>query len=44
MTVRVYVDSNLLDCIVEGTDLNYDVYDFDWWYRLGHRNDNLPEF
>lgn len=44
MTVKVYVDTNLLYCIVEGSDMNYDVCDFSHWYPLKHRNDELPEF
>lgn len=44
MTVKVYVGENLLDCIVEDSDMKYDVYDFSYWYKLKGAGDNLPEF
>ena len=43
MVVRVQLHKNLFDCYVEGSDLKYDVYDFDMWYKLKNRDDELPE-
>lgn len=42
--VKVLVYPNLLDCYVEGEDLKYDIYDFDWWKQLSNEHDELPKF
>lgn len=43
-TVKLFLSPDLLNCYVEGSDLNYDVYDFEWWYPLKGEHDRLPEF
>jgi hypothetical protein len=44
MTVRVFIDENLFDCRVDGSDLKYNVEDFDWWYPLKKMHEELPKF
>lgn len=41
---KVWLDGNLLDVYVEGNDLKYDVYDFEWWFPLKTPYDQLPKF
>lgn len=44
MTVKVLVYPNLFEVYVEGQELKYDIYDFEWWHKLKSEHDRLPEF